>query len=59
MLNQTEYLLKAIEFYPLALLSPPHHLREGYTDMAESSRRAAAMAAWQDRFAEFELKLIH
>ncbi len=59
MLNQTECLLKAIHFYQLASLNPAGHLREGYTDMAEGWRRAAAMAAWQDRFAEFELKLIH
>ena len=58
MLNQTECLLKAIDFYQLALLSPPHNLREGYTEMANGWRRAAAMAAWQDRFTEFQLNRI-
>lgn len=58
MLNQTECLLKAVDFYQRASLNPAGHLREGYTEMAEGWRRAAAMAAWQDRFTEFGLKRI-
>ena len=52
MLNQTECLLKAVDFYQLASRSPTDHLRNDYTETADGWRRAAAMAAWQDRFTE-------
>ena len=52
MLNQTECLSKAVDFYQLALLGPSDYLRDHYTEMADGWRRAAAMAAWQDRLTE-------
>lgn len=52
MLNQTECLLKAVDFYQLAARNPSYQLRDAYIEMAVGWQRAAAMAAWQDRFTE-------
>ena len=50
MLTETECLSKAADFNQLAALSLTEEMNGIYTEMATAWKRAAAMAAWHDRF---------